>query len=389
MQGTMRIASRRLTWVLGGLIAFSSFDAAAQTASPSDAPADPTGAPPADEKAIVAAPTGPSEAPPDDPSKASDSTTATVSAGGQLATGNSQLLAGSGTGAFDMRRGANGFGAAVIGNYGQGGSPVKLSTENLQGRLRYDRYLLPPLSLFLIGTGRYDRFQGLDFRLNIDPGVKYLFITNKDTTLWGEAGYDFQYDIRRDADRVIVDDNGNPILGPDGQVQLVDKTHADHSARLFAGFKHAFNKEVTLTTGLEYLQSVVDSTRYRINYDALFAANLGAGFSFGLGFSARYDHDPLAGKKELDTVTTFNLIYAFSDAPAPKTDSCPCPDPNAPPPPCANPPPPQPLPNYAPPPPTPVDSAPPQPPPPPPIQTMVPPSSTDGSSPPPQPTQNP
>jgi putative salt-induced outer membrane protein YdiY len=381
----MRIAYRRLSWAFGAIVSTFSIAASAQTATPSDAPADPTGAPPADAKAIVAAPSGPAEAPPDDPSKVNDSTTATVSAGGQLATGNSQLLAGSGTGTFEMRRGANGFGAGVIGNYGQGGSPIKLSTENLQGRLRYDRYLLPPLSVFLIGTGRYDRFQGLDFRLNIDPGVKYLFITNKDTTLWGEAGYDFQYDIRRDADRVIVDDNGNPVLDANGQVQLVDKTHADHSARLFAGFKHAFNKEVTLATGLEYLQSFVDSTNYRLNYDALLAANLGAGFSFGLGFSARYDHAPLSGKKDLDTVTTFNLIYAFSDAPD-KSATCPCPDPNAPPPPCANPPPPppppQPLPNVVP--PTPIDTTPP----PPPVQTMMPPPPTDGSQPPPQPLPN-
>jgi hypothetical protein len=384
----MRIAYRRLGLILGGLITSFSVTASAQTA-PSDAPADPTGAPPADAKAIVAAPTGPSEAPPDaapDGNKGTDTTTATVSAGGQLATGNSQLLAGSASGAFEARRGSNGFGAALVGNYGQSGSPVLLSTENLQGRARYDRYLLKPLSIFLIGTGRYDRFEGLDFRLNIDPGVKYLFITTDKTTLWGEAGYDFQYDIRRNADRVVVDANGAPVLDANGQVQLVDKTHADHSARLFAGLKHAFNKEVTLATGLEYLQSVVDSTRYRLNYDALLAANLGHGFSFGVGFSARYDHDPLAGKKELDTVTTFNLIFAFSDAETAKAASCPCPDPNAPPPPCANPPPPPPAPLPSNPPPPAVDPN--APPPPPPVQTMVPPAPTDGSQPPP-PAPNP
>ncbi len=222
-----------------------------------------------------------------------------------------------------------------------------------------------------------------------------MFITNDSTTLWGEAGYDFQYDIRRNADRVVyqTDSDGNVVKDPvtnqpvaqldaNGNVVLVDKTHGDHSARLFAGFKHAFNKEVTLATGLEYLQSFVDSTHYRLNYDALLAANLGGGFSFGLGFSARYDHSPLSGKKDLDTVTTFNLIYAFSDAKDAKPASCPCPDPNAPPPPCANPPPPpQPVPTYV----APPAPDPNQPPPPPPVQTMVPPTPTDGS----QPTPNP
>lgn len=381
----MRIAYRRSSWAFGALIATISSSAAAQTAL-SDAPADPTGAPPADEKALVAAPKDGMTAP--TPVAPTDATTATVSAGGQWATGNSQLLAGTMTGAFEKRKGANGFAAGLIGNYGQGapgGKDSVLTSENFQARIRYDRYLIEKLSVFGIATGRYDRFQGLDFRLNLDPGVKYLFIADAKTTLWGEAGYDFQYDIRRNADRGVVDSTGALVIDPvTGQPELVDKTHADHSARLFAGFKHAFNKEVTLATGLEYLQSVVDSTRYRINYDALIAANVGAGFSFGFAFSARYDHDPLSGKKDLDTVTTANLIFAFSDAPEPvKPDLCPClpldkkPAETAPSTP-AEAPPPSPMPAPL---PAPSDATPP-------VQTMVPPASTvapppNGSSPPP------
>ena len=95
--------------------------------------------------------------------------------------------------------------------------------------------------------------------------------------------------------------------------------------RAFVGFKHAFNAQVTFVTGLEYLQSVYSSDKvlpgasgdYRINYDALFAANVGGGFSLGLGFSARYDNVPLSGKENLDTITTVNLIYAFTDAAPP------------------------------------------------------------------------
>lgn len=323
-----------------GSLTFLTTSAFAQGA-PSDAPADPTGAPPPDAKALVAAPSA-SDAAPDMKSDPVNTTTATVSAGGQWSTGNSQLLAGTVNGALDLRRGMNGFGASLLGNYGQGapgGHDSVLTSENLQGRLRYDRYLLDRLSVFLITTGRYDRFQGLDFRLNVDPGVKYLFVNEKTTQLWGEAGYDFQYDIRRNADRIVyeTDASGNPVTDPatgqpirqldaNGNPVLLDKTKADHSVRLFAGFKHAFNKEVSLTTGLEYLQSFIDSTRYRLNYDALVAANLGGGFSFGLGFTARYDHDPLPGKRDLDTTTTFNLIYAFSDVPEPKKDECPCPE---------------------------------------------------------------
>lgn len=156
------------------------------------------------------------------------------------------------------------------------------------------------------------------------------------TKLWGELGYDFQYDIRRDDARVQLGADGNPILDASGQDLLLDKTQVDHSTRVFAGFRHAFNSDVTFSTGLEYLQSVVESTRYRINYDALVAAGLGAGFSFGVGFSARFDHGHLPGKTDLDTVTTFSVIYSFSDIvppPPPPPPPCACPAP-APPAPC-------------------------------------------------------
>src|SRR5580704_17115089 len=76
------------------------------------------GAPPPDEKALVAAPTAPGDAP-TIAKPSTDGTTATLSAGGQLATGNSNLLAGTINGAFDRRRGANEFGASLLGNYGQ------------------------------------------------------------------------------------------------------------------------------------------------------------------------------------------------------------------------------------------------------------------------------
>jgi hypothetical protein len=261
------------------------------------------GAPPAEGTALVEGPKFDAEAPKEE--KTTNETTASVSAGGQFASGNSKLIAATANGKFDMRRGADGFGAAVLGNYGEGappGKPIETTAQNIQGRLRYDRFLIESTSLFLIGTGRHDRFQGLDFRLNVDPGAKYVFVRTDPTSFWGELGYDFQYDIRRD-----------DALQPDPMVPALPKTATDHSARVFVGFKHAFNKEVTFATGLEYLQSFVEGTRARLNYDALFAAHVGGGLSLGLGFSARYDHAPLPDKKNLDTATTVSLIYAFSD----------------------------------------------------------------------------
>jgi hypothetical protein len=312
--------------------------AAAPLAFAASAHAQIVAAPPPDATALVAAPKADDapklDAPP-------DGTSVTLSAGGQLATGNSRLLAITGNGVYASRYGSNGFGASILGNYGQGappGSSIVETAENLQGRIRYDRYVLDHMSLFLIATGRHDKFQGLDFRLNIDPGVKYIFVDEKATSFWGEAGYDFQYDIRDDSPATldVVDSTTMmPVFIPGTMTQeMITRTATDHSARLFVGLRHAFNDAVTFSTGLEYLQSFAASrdqyntaatgTDYRLNYDAIFAAKVGGGLSVGFAFTARYDHDPIPGKEALDTTTSVNLIYGFSDLPKPTPPCAPC-----------------------------------------------------------------
>jgi putative salt-induced outer membrane protein YdiY len=312
-------ATRVTSSVLGAAAVLLSTSAAFAQAAP-------TGAPPADAKVLVDAPKKGADAPKIE--KPLDGTTASVSAGGVLTTGNSRLLALSGNGLYETRWDNNAVGAAFIGNYGQGasaGKDIQVSAENFQGKIRYDRYLIEQASLFLINTGRHDRFQGLTFRYNLDPGFKYVFVNHTSTSFWGEVGYDLQHDVRREDGRAVLDADKKPTFDANGQPILLDKTQTDHSSRLFAGLKHAFNKEVTFASGVEYLQSFVDSTRYRLNFDALIAANIGAGFAFGFGFSARYDHDPLPGKEKLDTSSTVSLIFAF-DSVTPKTaDTCPCP----------------------------------------------------------------
>jgi len=273
-------------------------------ATPALAQSPPLGAPPPEAKPLVQAPKGPGDVPKIE--SKTDGTSITLSSGGQGSTGNSRLLALTANGAFDTRFHDNGLGASVLANYGRSAPPgeaTQTTTENVQGRLRYDRYVIEQASVFLITTGRHDRFQGIDFRLNIDPGFKYLFVAKQANAIWAEAGYDFQYDLRRDD--ALVDAMG---------VRLpIDKTATDHSSRVFLGMRHAFNEQVTLSGGVEYLQSLVESTRNRINFDALFAAKVGAGLAVGLGFGLRYDHLPLPGKEQVDTASNVSLIYSYSE----------------------------------------------------------------------------
>jgi hypothetical protein len=180
--------------------------------------------------------------------------------------------------------------------------------------------------------------------------VKLLLLQSPRTKVWGEAGYDFQYDVNyTDSNGYEQAGAGGAATDSNGATYLIQQNDSIHSGRLFAGFQHAFNKEVQLNFGLEFLQGFggsgggtptvpngavvypkaamgstqvdpvsISLTGSRVNMDILLAAKLGAGLSFGVGFSSKYNSAPLAGKQNLDTSTTMTLIYAFSGAPAAK-----------------------------------------------------------------------
>ena len=149
---------------------------------------------------------------------------------------------------------------------------------------------------------------------------------------------------------------GGPALDPRGFPYVIQKSDTIHSTRLYAGFQHAFNKEVQLSFGLEYLQGLggsggdlpplppgsttnnanrvgISLSSSRLNFDWLLASHLIGGVSLGLGFNLRYNSAPLPGKENLDSAGTASLIYAFSGAKKPEPKTCPCPEAPPPPPP--------------------------------------------------------
>lgn len=291
--------ARQLVMTFGVCAAVSTAARAAQ--------AQDLGAPPPEAEKAVAGPAPTRDAP--KITTAPEGTTASVSAGGLSSSGNARLVALTVSGTYEWRGGANGVGASLVGNYGRSAPPegdVETTTENLQGRIRYDRYLIEDASVFMLVTGRHDRFQGLAFRLNLDPGFKYLFVNRERTQLWAEAGYDFQYDTRTQEAREVRDDMGTLL-------ETLDLHETDHSARMFLGFKHAFNEATAVSNGIEYLQSLIDGKRYRFNYDVLFTAKVWGDLALGVGFNARFDNAPLPEKEKLDTTSTLSLVYSYTN----------------------------------------------------------------------------
>lgn len=222
-----------------------------------------------------------------------------IAAGGLLATGNTRSMAGTATSNLRIRRGMNEYSAALAANYARGaaaGAESKTTAENFQGRIRYDRFLSKEWALFLSESARRDRFQGLNLRLNFDPGVAYYFLKQDKQRAWAELGYDLQYDIRRDE-----------ALTP----EVPDKTATRHSGRAFLGYENSINEAVRFNTGLEYIQAIVDTENWRLNWDVGLTSQLAGNFSLATTFSLRYDHNPLPAVKTTDTMTAISLVYTL------------------------------------------------------------------------------
>ncbi|HEX2874615.1 MAG TPA: DUF481 domain-containing protein [Polyangiaceae bacterium] len=234
--------------------------------------------------------------------KVTDATEAKVQIGALMSTGNSRSLAATGSGSMRLRRDDNEFSALVAANYARSAATLadspKTTMENYQGKLRYDRYVSEQVSLFLSFSGRRDRFQGLDARLNMDPGLAYYFVQEEKQRFWGELGYDLQYDVRRD-DAIAAAAADGTNLG---------KTKVRHSARGFLGYHTNVNEHVSFDSGAEFLLGIPATENWRLNWANSLTVALDTRFSLGASFNLRYDHNPLPGVEKLDTLTAMNLI---------------------------------------------------------------------------------
>jgi len=249
-----------------------------------------------------------------------DGTAATVQAGGLFSTGNARSLAVTASGTYRYRADDHQFSAGAAINYGRAApdkdSPIETTVSNLQGLLRYDYFFAERWALFGQVAGRRDKFQGLNLRANIDPGVAYYLLDDKKHRLWFELGYDFQHDIRRDfnVDQARVEYEAAKLTpeGPsDAQEEATHKTADRHSSRLFFGYDNQLNAYITFTTGLEYLQPFDPTEAWRLTWNNALKSAITDKFSAATTFTLRYDHSPLPNVKDTDAITSVAIIYNF------------------------------------------------------------------------------
>lgn len=242
------------------------------------------------------------------PADDKDSTTFKVTAGGFVSQGNSRTIAATAAADYFLRRGPSQFTLALAFNYGRSApgadEPSVTTVENYQGRVRYDYFFSGALAGFLSTSARKDRFQGLDLRLNIDPGLAYYFIDEKGHRLWAELGYDLQYDMRTDEAVAAAALDMDPDNDEDSELR--------HNVRLFAGYDNQLSETLKFNAGLEYLQNVEASENMRLNADAGLTSQLNTSFSVAFTLSVKFDNNPLPGVEKTDLISALNLVYTMS-----------------------------------------------------------------------------
>lgn len=211
---------------------------------------------------------------------------------GILNSGNAVNQTIGGNALVSVKRGMNQVSWNGSGAYGRAKDNAtgvtSTNTENWQTQLRYDRFLSNRVSLFTLAHMRHDAPAGFDLNYGGAAGVAHILVKTDPTM--------FKYELGFDVTRQKF-------------VTLVKETA--YSARLFLQFTHKFTETAFLGQDMENLFNVQDSQDYRINSLTSLNFKLTQKVAFQAGYAIRFDNQPVAGFKKVDTTTQFGLNVNF------------------------------------------------------------------------------
>jgi hypothetical protein len=182
-------------------------------------------------------------------------------------------------------------GATSLFSRQDGSEPTSRQTADA----RYDRFLSPKQFAFgLAGFERNDR-QQLNLRSRLGGGYGYKVTNTKDTELSLLGGFTFINEQFRE----------DPDAPPNGGTS---------SGEVVAGidYRTVVLKGIGITTKLSFLPNLVQTGRYRIEYDSTARIPLMGGFTWSLSLFDRFDSKPPrtdVQRNDYGVVTAFG--YAF------------------------------------------------------------------------------
>ena len=171
------------------------------------------------------------------------------------------------------------------GHYTAGRANSVLNTENWDVNVRLERVLTQRFSIYFTEIIEANRFAGFSFRSKSELGAGYKIIQGEQTTLIGEAS--FQYMYEEDIPTKYL----NNIL-----------------ARLYGVYNYKFSENASAKLWAELLPNLTVSQDYFFNTEASVTSNINTNFALKFAYLYKYRGLPPDSKLNWDQTTSMSII---------------------------------------------------------------------------------
>jgi putative salt-induced outer membrane protein YdiY len=228
-----------------------------------------------------------------------DALSLNLSAGGAYAFGNTRAYQISAGGDFRWVGRPHSLSANILWLMGgakpPGAAEMIDTTDNLNGRLKYEIFLSKLDSLYAAAGGRWDRFAGMRPRINGQIGYGRYFVQEEKVRFWAEIGYDLMY---------------TRYFELPGAERFRDE-QVVHSARLFLGLEHQLHEFLSYVGGVEGFINVEEPGASRGVFDNALRSTLSDSFKVELKARFMYEARPVVpNARKLDTALLLSLMYS-------------------------------------------------------------------------------
>ncbi len=229
--------------------------------------------------------------------------------------GNSSTLALSSGANLELKKLKNRFRFEFVGNVAAGdanldgkfdfsGDDSEVSGLFLGANTRYDRFVVPGASLYILGGAFHDPFQHLTVRPHVQLGVSKEIVKNDKHLLVGEVGADYAMEMYGYYDSLKYNPDGVAAPG-------TNPTHII-SGRLYLKYGLTLAPNLLFSQEVEGLPggTTDPERRFSARLNSITALNVqitkGVGLKFGL--TGAFNFTPPEGTKPYDIATTVNLV---------------------------------------------------------------------------------
>lgn len=209
-------------------------------------------------------------------------------------TGNTQSIAINGTSdtRYRVKRVENSWHAGAFYSHvfsSSTNAALGTSVRYIYGSYRLDYYLTNRFTVFGGGGGYTDELKGIELAGQGFAGVRYYLLMSPSYYFSTSLGYNYTYE---------------DVLPPDRNRHI-------NSAALMLDYEHDIRDNLKLEEHVEVLENVQDGRDIRINSDTSLRVSFTKHLGIALGFLIRFDNQPPAGFKKLDTITSVSLAIVF------------------------------------------------------------------------------